>query len=987
MSGSRLDRVERLFSEALQLQPALRAEFVRTASEGDEPLEAEVMNLLERDAERRAGDPKGCGVRGGDGMPEVPGYKLLHELGQGGFGVVYLADQRLPVARRVAVKVLKPGMDSRAVLARFETERRSLARLEHPNIARIYDAGTTGSGVPFFAMEHVPGLGFCAYCDRERLTVRQRLGLFVRVCDGVQHAHQRGVLHRDLKPSNVLVATIDGAAAPKIIDLGIAKAVTTDWSAPGTLATEPGQIIGTPEYMSPEQADSVTPDIDTRSDIYSLGVMLYEILTGTVPFDRATLLSGGLTSMHRIIREEDPPRPSERAASMPGAGAKASARRTTEAALVTLLRGDLDWIVMRAMDKSRFRRYASASELAADIERHLRDEPVEARPPSTGYRVGKFVRRNRPWVIAACGIGAALAAGFAATAWGLVRAREAERLAASEAAAATDARRTAEEILSFVTTMLRSIDPAEAGSADTTLLVRMLDDASGRAARELRGQPAAAASVESVIGSVYGSMGRADDAEASLRRGLSLIGGASVAAPLVEAELRRSLAAVHEDQGLGEDALREAVSSLRLVESSATAPVGALVASLERIGSAQELLGEVEDAEKTLRRALELDRRAGAGAGSFSLRAALARVLWLKADAAAVGEARSLLEESRGLIETQRGADSLDVAEWYSDQGAFLLLTLGDAEGAEGMFRRAIEVGDRARKTGDPRASKARVSLGSALVAQRRFDEAAPVLREAIRRAAEGGWARTHPVLVDATMGLAAIHREQGRLDEAQAELEGLLAAIVQASGRASEAETPQIMLELGLIASRRDDLPRAIEWYSKAVDGYRGVGLLESPDGATALFNLASALLRADRSAEALPHAVAAERLKSGVLGPGHPESVEAKRQVAQSLLALGRTDEARALLSEVHAAMMPREGWRLGRVESLLGVCLSAQGDDAEAERLLREGLERIESERGSAFWETRQAGRRLALFLEQRGRTDEAAAIRARVGPDAP
>ena len=328
-------------------------------------------------------------------------YRVLTVLGQGGMGVVYLAEQEHPIRRKVALKVVKVGMDTREVVSRFDTERQALALMSHPNIARVLDAGASDQGRPYFVMEYVPGIPITDYCDRNRLPNRQRLALFITVCQAVQHAHQKGVIHRDLKPSNVLVAIEDGRPVPKIIDFGIAKA-THQRLTEQTVFTRHGVLIGTPEYMSPEQADPGRLDVDTTTDVYSLGVILYELLVGVLPFDGDTLRKAAYAELVRIIQDDEPARPSLRVTSLGAdAGNMANRRDTDVPSLRKQLRGDLDWIVLRALEKDRTRRYASASEFAADIERHLADEPVMACPPSAIYRLKKTYRRHRVGVAAA----------------------------------------------------------------------------------------------------------------------------------------------------------------------------------------------------------------------------------------------------------------------------------------------------------------------------------------------------------------------------------------------------------------------------------------------------------------------------------------------------------------------------------------------------------------------------------------------------------
>src|SRR5437016_3254790 len=322
-------------------------------------------------------------------------YQILRPVGEGGMGTVYLAQQLEPIHRHVALKVVKLGMDTAQVLARFNNERQALAIMDHPNIAQIFDAGATAKGRPYFVMEYIDGVPITQYCDRKRMTTKERLALFLAVCRAVQHAHQKGVIHRDLKPSNVLVMEHDGAPVPKVIDFGIAKA-TDKWAVENTLLTQFGQIVGTPEYASPEQADTMTGDIDESSDVYSLGVLLYELLIGAVPFDTATLRNAGWAEMLRIIREEEAPSLSRKLTSMGAAATGIAARRQTDpVSLRHLVDGDLNWITMKALEKARERRYASVSDLAADIQRHMEDRPVLASPPGRLYRTRKFLRRHR----------------------------------------------------------------------------------------------------------------------------------------------------------------------------------------------------------------------------------------------------------------------------------------------------------------------------------------------------------------------------------------------------------------------------------------------------------------------------------------------------------------------------------------------------------------------------------------------------------------
>ena len=441
-------------------------------------------------------------------------YRLVQRIGVGGMGEVWRAEQTAPFHRTVAVKLIKAGMDTRAALARFESERQALALMEHPCIAKVFDAGATPEGRPYFVMEYVPGIPITAYCDKHRLTIQDRLVLFTHVCEGVQHAHQKAIIHRDLKPSNVLISEVDQKPVPKIIDFGLAKAAGPRLSQ-ATMYTEAGGVVGTPDYMSPEQADSTERNIDTRTDVYSLGVILYELLVGVLPYSSREVHGVGTPSMLEKIRNEEPTLPSSKLKALGDSSHDSAEKRREEPqALRRHLRGELDWITVKALEKDRSRRYGSPSELAAEIQRYLNHEPVLAGPPSSTYRAGKFIRRHR------FGVGVAAAAVILLIAFAIAMALQARRIA-KERDRANRESAASQRVADFMARMFKVSDPSQARGNSVTAR-EILDKASTEVDSGLANDPVLQARLLDIMGNTYEGLGLYSRAESLLARSVEI---------------------------------------------------------------------------------------------------------------------------------------------------------------------------------------------------------------------------------------------------------------------------------------------------------------------------------------------------------------------------------------------------------------------------------------------------------------------------------
>ncbi|MCC6661533.1 MAG: serine/threonine protein kinase [Phycisphaerales bacterium] len=942
-----------VFEHAVGLTGAAREACLRGACGEDRALRTEVDGLL-RAAERGAGflesptatlQAHGAAaatlaapIREGPGTRIGP-YKLLQLIGEGGFGSVFMAEQDQPVRRRVALKIIKLGMDTRQVVARFEQERQALALMDHPNIAKVLDAGATEAGRPYFVMDLCTGEPVVEYCDKNSLNIRERLGLFAQVCHAVQHAHQKGLIHRDIKPSNVLVSTQDGHPHAKVIDFGIAKATAAKLTEK-TLFTEHRQMIGTPEYMSPEQAEGLL-DIDTRTDVYSLGVLLYELLTGTTPFSREDLRSAAYAEIQRIIREVEPPRPSTRVSRSDATLAGVAARRHVEPRrLGTIIRGELDWIVMKALEKDRKRRYETASGLATDVRRYLSGEAVEAAPPSAVYRARKFVRRNRGAVIAASLVGAALLLGLAGTAW---QARVASDRAAvalkaeGEAKAARDAERARadelKQVSDFQAGMLSQVDATAAGA-------RLTEDVNRRFAAALEKanvpEPERAGLAEGFRAS-WARVNATDAAKALinttiLRPAVKAIGEQFKDQPVVDARLRQALATLYQSLGLYEEAYPLQESALATRRRLLGEEHPDTLASLNFMGLLLQYQGRLDEAEPYQREAMDTARR----------------VL---------------------------GKDAPFTLTCVNNMGG-LLMDEGRLTEAEPYYREALR--ERRRVLGGEHESTITsiINMGQLLAAQGKLDEAERFFREGVEKSRRV-LGDENQYTVTSISGLGGVLQQQGK----RAEAETLVREALQKNRRAlgeDHKDTITCIINMGDLLYEEGKYPDAERYFREALEKQRRVLGEDHPHTLTALSWLESVLRAQGKLAEAEPLCREMVEKSRRTRGQEHPKTLLAESQLATLLYAERKLPEAERCFREV----LEKQRRVLGdefpdTVTSIawLGSVLNDQGKLDEAEPYFREALEKFGRVRGERDPWTVNAAANLGALLHDEGRFAEA------------
>jgi eukaryotic-like serine/threonine-protein kinase len=837
-------------------------------------------------------------------LKSIGPYRFVRKLGEGGMGQVWLAEQTSPLQRLVAIKLVRAGLVDEVHLQRFQSERQALARMSHPTIAKVYDAGTTPEGLPYFVMEYVPGIPITLYCDQKRLSIRQRLELFLKVCEGVHHAHQKAVIHRDLKPANILVVEIDGVPAPRIIDFGIAKAVG-DGDPLATMVTKLGTVIGTLEYMSPEQAESAGIDIDTRSDIYSLGAMLYEILAGSTPLASAHTGNTAYLETLRKIREDEPPAPSRRSSASREFLPQTSERRQTDAAhLPKILQGELDWIVMKALEKDRARRYETANGFAQDIGRYLTGDPVEAGPPSASYRLKKFASKNKLLIGTIAAFATLLVLGVVISTWQAIRARRAERTAKIQRDRADSEAATAVAVSDFLQKSLLSQASAQQQSGidappDPDIKVRTLLD---RAAANLDGKfpdkPLVEAGVRVTIASTYRDLNLLPQAAEQFRKAYDL--SLKATGPESRETLTRlqDLAVITQDQG-------DRVGAMKMHE--------------EGVEKMTRVLGPDDPQTLTAMQSLGVSYL-------FSGDYAKSEELLKKVFAAQI---------------RKFGMDNIDTLN-TSDSLVTLYRQEHKYQDAETLIPPALESYRRLYGPNHPFYLREIYASAIIKIGEEKYAEAEPLLKQVL----DGNTKLLGPDHLDTLstqMELAKLYRLEGKFAEAIALQEKTYASYVRVMG----ADHPDTIVAediLGMIYGYAGELAKAEALYKDSLS--RHLRLLGPLDMETlgSIGNLAYFYELHGRFAEAVPLEITLKEGATKKFGPTHPTSLGAASTLGRDYLMLHQYAKAEPVLRDTLAQMTKAQpdSWKRYNLESLLGASLLGQRKFAEAEPLLVSGYE---------------------------------------------
>jgi len=851
-------------------------------------------------------------------------------------GQVWLGEQSAPVKRQVALKIIKAGRYDRSALRRFDVERQTLAIMDHPAIAKVFDAASTPEGQPYFVMEYVPGQPITHYCDRKRLSPRDRLALFIKVCEGVQHAHQKAIMHRDLKPSNILVVEVDGRPMPRIIDFGIAKAISQP-AEEETLVTRAGGMVGTPGYMSPEQADPGVVDVDTRTDVYSLGVVLYELLTGVLPFDVKQWKTKPFHEVLRQLHEEDPASPSTRISADATATALAEKRNTDPRQLASLLRGDLDWIALKALEKDRARRYGTPSELAADINRYLQNEPVAARPASLVYRAKKYVQRHKALVAGTAAVFVVLVAGVITSTSEAVRARAAERRANSEAAVAKATSDFLENDLLAQADAARQSGPTT--KPDPDLKVRtVLDRAAARIAGKFDKQPEVEASIRNTIGRTYTSLGVYPEARKQLERALDLrrkvLGGENPQT----LRTAHNLGDVAIAQGNYAEAEKVASQTLEIQRRVLGPEHPDTLDSMDVLGWVYMNQGKYAQAEALESQTLNIQRRVLGPENPDTLKSmnVLANIFWAQGKYAQVETLYSqTLESQRRVLGPEHPATL-----WSMNNLAAAYQIQGKYAQAEALYLHTVETRRRVLGPEHPDTLSSMNNLAGTYLDQGKYAQAEALFSQVlqIQRRVLGP---EHPHTLTSMMNLGLIYRDQGKYAQAEA----LNSQTLEIKRRVSGPEHPvtlDSMINLAEVYRDEGKYAQAEVLGSQTLEIRRRVLGPEHPDTLDSMNGLANTYY--SQGKYALAEALYSQALsgRRHALGPEEPDTLDTMANLALAYQAQGNFAASEAVAREaVDGDRKNRpDDWQRFRAESLLGASLAEQKRYAEAEPLLLEG-----------------------------------------------